>query len=99
MIKVIVGYKVKIREDIEPILLKLRSNAMTYPGFVGEEILISQKDIYVVAVISTWVKAEDWRAWEESTTRKELLRQAKALLVDEPRVTVWRVMPTVRWVG
>jgi len=99
MIKVIVGYKVKIREDMEPILMKLRSHAMTYPGFVGEEILINEKNIYIVAVVSTWVKAEDWRAWEKSTVRQKLLRQAEALLVDEPRVTVWRVMPTVRWVG
>jgi len=99
MIKVIVGYKVKIGEDIEPILLKLRSNAMTYPGFVGEQILINEKNIYIVVVVSTWVKAEDWRVWEESTIRKELLKQAKALLVDETRVTIWRIMPTVRWVG
>lgn len=99
MIKVIVGYKVKKSEDIEPVLLKLRSNAMTYPGFVGAEILINEKNIYAVVVVSTWVKAEDWRVWEKSTIRTELLRQAEALLVDEPRVTVWRVMPTVRWVG
>jgi len=99
MIKVIVGYKVKIREDIEPILLKLRSNAMTYPGFVGAEIIINEKNIYIVAVVSTWVKAEDWRVWAESTIRQKLLRQAEALLADEPRVTVWRVIPTVRWVG
>ncbi len=72
---------------------------MTYPGFVGEEILISHQDIYVVAVISTWIKVEDWRAWEESTIRKELLSQAIELLLDKPRATVWRTMPTVRWVG
>jgi len=99
MIKVIVGYKVKIREDIEPILMKLRSNAMTYPGFVGEEILINEKNIYIVIVVSTWVKVEDFRVWEKSTIRKELLGQAEALLVDETKVTIWRVMPTVRWVG
>ena len=99
MIKVIVGYKVKIREDIEPILLKLRSHAMTYPGFVSEEILINKENIYMVVIVSTWVKAEDWKVWEESTIRKELLRQAEALLVDETRVTIWRIMPTVRWVG
>jgi antibiotic biosynthesis monooxygenase (ABM) superfamily enzyme len=99
MIKVIAGYKVKKSEDIAPTLLKLRSNAMTYPGFVSEEILINDKSIYMVIVVSTWVKAEDWRVWEESTIRKGLLQQAKAILVDETRVTVWRVMPTVRWVG
>lgn len=99
MIKVIVGYKVKMREDMEPILMKLRSHAMTYPGFVSEEILINEKNVYIVIVVSTWVKVEDFRVWEKSTIRKELLRQAEALLVDETKVTVWRAMPTVRWVG
>ncbi len=97
MIKVIVGYKVKKREDIEPILMKLRSHAMTYPGFVSEEILINEKNVYIVIVVSTWVKVEDFRVWEKSTIRKELLRQAEAILVDKTMVTLWRVVPTVGW--
>jgi len=99
MIKVIVGYKVRRGENIEPILHELRSNAMTYPGFVGAENLISEKDTSIVAVISTWEKAEDWRVWEKSTIRQKLLRQAETILVEEPRITVYRTAPTARWVG
>ena len=99
MIKVIVGYKVRRGKDIEPILLGLRSHAMTYPGFVGAENLISERDISIVAVVSTWAKAEDWRVWEKSTIRQELLRQAETLLVEEPKVTIYRTAPTARWVG
>jgi hypothetical protein len=35
MIKVIVGYRVKKDTEIKPLLLKLRMDAMQYPGFVG----------------------------------------------------------------
>ncbi len=97
MIKVIVGYKVRTGEDINPILLELRSHAMTYPGFVGAENLISEKDISIIAVVSTWVKAEDWRLWEKSTIRQGLLRKAETLLVEEPKITIYRTTPTLRW--
>lgn len=99
MIKVIVGYKVRKGKDIKPILVELRSHAMTYPGFVGAENLISEKDVSIVAVVSTWEKAEDWREWEKSTMRQGLLRQAETLLVEEPRVTIYRTTPPMRWVG
>ena len=97
MIKVLVGYKLKPFKDIEPILLKLRSMAMTYPGFVGAEILRNRGDGSIINVVNTWANPEDWKAWENSLSRKELLRQAEDILVDEPRVTVWRVLPTVGW--
>ena len=99
MIKVIVGYKLKEGADIQPILLKLRSNAMQYPGFIGAENLLSEKDSSIVAMVSTWEKVEDWRIWEKSKIRQELLRQTERLLVEEPKVTIYRTMPTARWVG
>lgn len=97
MIKVIVGCKVRKGEDIQPILQKFRSHAITYPGFVGAENLVNEKDSSIIAVISTWEKAEDWRIWEKSAIRQELLRQIRTLLEEEPKVTVYRIMPTVRW--
>jgi len=96
MIKVIIGYKVKRDVDLQPILLKLRLHAMTYPGFMGAENLISEKDSSIVAMVSTWEKVEDWRVWEKSKIRQELLREAETLLMEEPEATIYRVMPTVR---
>lgn len=99
LIKVIVGYKVKKVTDvtdIEPVLVKLRAHAMQYPGFVSSENLISE-DSSIIAMVSTWDKIEDWRLWEESTIRQELLQEAKAVLEQEPRITVYRIMPTDRW--
>ncbi|RLC61637.1 MAG: antibiotic biosynthesis monooxygenase [Chloroflexi bacterium] len=98
MIKVIIGHRVKQGADIQPILLKLRSNAMQYPGYVSAENLVGEKDSSIVLVISTWQNVENWKAWERSKIRAELYRQAEALLKEEPKVTVYRVVPVQRWV-
>ena len=56
MIKVINGYKLKQGADLQPVLLKLREHAMSYPGYVGAENLVSDKDPSIVAIITTWDK-------------------------------------------
>jgi heme-degrading monooxygenase HmoA len=99
MKKVIVGYKIKEGTDFTPVLRKLRSQAMQAPGFIGAENLLSEEDHSIFALVSTWDKIEDWRQWEKSKIRQEILRQAAPLLAEEPRVTIYTVAPTVRWVG
>ena len=94
MIKVMVGYKVKDITQIQPILLKIRSQAMTYRGFVMSEVLLSQSDVSLVAVEKTWDRIEDWKEWEKSALRQSLLREAEKFLLEEPRVTIYRIMPT-----
>jgi antibiotic biosynthesis monooxygenase (ABM) superfamily enzyme len=88
---------VKRGADIEPALNKIRSHAQTYPGFVGAENLRNAKDSTVVAMIQTWDKLDDWMSWESSSIRQSILDEAKPLLIDEPRVTVYRVMATHGW--
>jgi antibiotic biosynthesis monooxygenase (ABM) superfamily enzyme len=97
MIKVIIGYKVKKSTDIEPILLKLRSNAITFPGFVAAENLQNQKDSSIIAMVQTWDRMEDWTAWELSKIRQSILAEAKPLLQETPRVTVYRIVGTRSW--
>jgi heme-degrading monooxygenase HmoA len=98
MVKVIIGYKVKDGAKIQPILLKLRSHAMTYPGYVGGENLLSEQDPSIVAAVSTWERVENWRAWESSKICQEMHRETEALLAEEPKVTIYRIMPTVKWI-
>ena len=97
MIKGIIGYKVLRYKDVEPILMQLRSHAMQYPGFVGAENLISEEDLSVVLMMSTWETIENWRIWVESSRTRDLLRQAKAVVMGTARVTAYRTMPTVKW--
>jgi len=97
MIKGIIGYKVLRYKDVEPILMQLRSHAMQYPGFVGAENLVSEEDLSVVLMMSTWETIENWRTWVESSRTRDLLRQAKAVVMGTARVTAYRTMPTVEW--
>ena len=99
MIKGIVGCKVRKDRNLEPVLFKLKSHATQYQGFKGMENLVSEENASVVAMVSTWQSLEDWKSWAQSTITQEVLRQAKTLLVEEPRVTTYRMMmPAVRWV-
>jgi antibiotic biosynthesis monooxygenase (ABM) superfamily enzyme len=98
MIKVIVGYRVKAGKDIRPILLKLRMNAMQYPGFVGAENLTHRRDPSVIVAISTWEGPENWVAWEKSKVREELVKEIEPLVEDRTRVEIYDIIPTTRWV-
>ncbi len=97
MIKGIVGFKVRNYKDVEPTLLKLRSHAMQYPGFVSAENLVSDVDSSVVVMTSTWETLETWRTWLKSRITQDLLRQDKELAVEKPRITAYRIMPTAEW--
>ena len=99
MIKVNNGYKLKRDADLQPLLLKLREHAMSYPGYVGADNLVSDKDPSIVAIITTWDSLEQWRNWQESRRRGEIMKEAEPLLEEEMRVSVYRVISTARWVG
>jgi heme-degrading monooxygenase HmoA len=97
MVKGIIGYKVLRYKDVEPILMQLRSHAMQYPGFVSAENLVSEEDFSVVVMLSTWETVGHWRAWVESKRTRDLLRQAKTVVMQTARITTYRTMPTVEW--
>jgi heme-degrading monooxygenase HmoA len=97
MIKGIIGYRVLIYKDLEPILMQLRSHAMQYPGFLSAENLVSQEDLSVVVMLSTWETIENWRMWVESKRTRDLLKQAKTIVLEAARITTYRTMPTKEW--
>jgi heme-degrading monooxygenase HmoA len=94
MIKVIEGYKLKPGTDIQPIFLKLWSNAMQQPGFIGAENMVGEKDIFIVVFVSTWSTVDNWKLWEKSRMRMELYWEAEKLSVEEPKVNIYRIVPT-----
>jgi heme-degrading monooxygenase HmoA len=97
MLKVIIGYKVKEGTDVMPMLLKLRAQAMTYPGYVGAENLMNNQDVSIVAIITTWEGEEYWRDWEKSKARRAIISEYKKILVEDPKVAVYRIIPTKSW--
>jgi heme-degrading monooxygenase HmoA len=97
MIKVIEGYELKEGADIQPLFLKLRSYAMTFPGFISAEHIRSMKDSTIAALLYNWKGLGDWDAGESSKLRQQMLREAETLLVSEPRITIYEVIPTSAW--
>jgi heme-degrading monooxygenase HmoA len=99
VIKVINGYKLKSGADLQPLLLKLREHAMSYPGYLGADNLVNDRDPSIVAIITSWDSVEQWRDWQESKIRGEIMKEAEPLLEEELRVSIYRVIPTGRWIG
>ena len=98
MIKVLLGFKVKKGADIQPILLKLRSYSLSFPNFVSAEYLRSEQDDSIVSISYNWERIEDYREWESSTMIKQILKEAKELTVDEPKVTIYTtIAPSSGW--
>ncbi|MFO7996850.1 MAG: antibiotic biosynthesis monooxygenase [Dehalococcoidia bacterium] len=97
MIKGIVGCKARNGEDVRPLLLKLGSHAMQYPGCMSVENFVSDVDSSVVIVISTWETIESWRLWVTSRITQDLLRQAEALQQAKSRITAYRIIPAAEW--
>jgi heme-degrading monooxygenase HmoA len=95
MTRGIIGYRVLDYKGLEPVLMKLRSHAMQYSGFITAENLVSEEDVSVVMMISTWETMEKWRAWMESKRTQELLQQATTDVTGTPRITAYKTMPTV----
>ena len=97
MIKVIEGYELKKGADIQPIFLKLRSYAMSFPGFVSVEHIRSAKGTVIAALLYNWEGLQNWQAWESSKLRQQILQEAEELLASEPRITIYEVIPTSAW--
>ena len=94
MIKVIEGHKGKPGENMQSLFLKFRANAMQYPGFMSAENLVSQRNGSVVLFVSAWDTLENWRSWGKSSVRTELYQEAEQLSADEPRVSIFTLVPT-----
>jgi len=98
MVKVVVEFKLKSGANIRPILLELKTNAITYPGFLGAEHFVDTKDTFHYTAISSWETAEDWANWEFSTSRTSIINKAEKVCSEPLRVTIYKQIPTVSWV-
>jgi antibiotic biosynthesis monooxygenase (ABM) superfamily enzyme len=97
MVKVIEGYELKKGADIQSLFLRLRSYAMTFPGFISVEHICSVKGTPIAALLYNWDRIENWKAWESAKLRQQILQEAEAFLVSKPRITIYTVMPTSAW--
>lgn len=66
--------------DLLPLLLELRTKAMTQPGYISGETLRGVDSPEEFLVIGTWQSAEAWKSWEKSGPRAEIQDRIDALL-------------------
>ena len=84
-VKIIIRRKVPKSKEAQvlPLLLDLRSKAITQPGYISGETLINVNDPEEYVVIGTWKSADNWKAWEASKERGEIQGRIEALLGEK----------------
>ena len=98
MIKVIIERCCRPGKEakLESLLLELRTSAMQQPGYISSETLKGDTlrtvgDPSLWLVISAWVDADSWLAWESNPERREIASKIEPLLVAPEEMTVFRV--------
>jgi len=93
MVKVLQERVVR-RDDADKLvqgLQDLRAAALSQPGYVTGETWFRGSDPLTALVVATWVSEEHWKAWETSEARVALNDLISGLLLEEPRVSVYRM--------
>ena len=82
-------------QHVSGVLRELRTLAMSQPGYISGETLLSASEQGTTLVISIWASTKHWRDYENSANRKELLTKLEPFMT-EPEVTeVWVESPVV----
>ncbi|OGO04582.1 MAG: hypothetical protein A2Y91_08070 [Chloroflexi bacterium RBG_13_54_8] len=78
--------------EMESLLVDMRTKAMRQHGYVSGETLRSLDDPSRWLVISTWLNAENWKAWQTNPERKEVSAKIDRLLAKPEKVSVFSFM-------
>ena len=84
-VKVIIRRKIPKGKEAQllPLLLGLRSKAISQPGYISGETLRNVNDPEDYVFISTWKSVDDWKAWEASKERGDLQSKIETMLVEK----------------
>lgn len=77
------------KDELRPLVLKLRSMAMAQPGYVSGETLVNMDDPEQNLVLSSWESPESWDAWLHNEARNEVQCQIDDLLGQETMYQVY----------
>ena len=66
--------------DIQPLLIEMRSLAMAQRGYISGETLINEDDPEEYLVISSWTTKSRWNEWFENPERIEIQNRINELL-------------------
>ena len=84
-VKIIIRRKVSKGKETQllPLLIQLRTKAVTQPGYISGETLRNANDPEDYLVISTWKSVEDWKVFEASRARTEIVSKIDSLLGEK----------------
>lgn len=92
MIKVIIERRIKEGKELEfrNFISELRGKALHQPGYVMGETWVGDDDPSLYIVISTWIGADLWQAWEKSAERQAIAARLEPLLSAPAKTNVLR---------
>lgn len=76
-------FKQRYNREVITLLNDLRAAAMSQPGYISGETLMTPDDPLKLVVIGTWQNMESWHQWKKNPRRKELDAMLDILL-EEP---------------
>ena len=90
-VKIIIKRKISGDREAKvlPLLLQMRSQAMTQPGYISGETLRDMENPENVLVISTWQSAEVWKAWSNARQRTEIAEKIDAILGQRTEYNIY----------
>ena len=90
-IKVILKRRVKkaVKEQLRPLINKMRQQAMSMPGYISGETLTNIEDPNDFIVISTWKDLQSWNDWFASEHRQEIQTQIDFLLFENTQYEIY----------
>lgn len=84
-------------EELERLLVELRSTVVKQRGYVSGETLRSIEDPSFWLVLSTWLDVNLWEAWEASAERQEVNKSVEPLLTQPEKVSVFSFVWEASW--
>ncbi len=81
--------------EMNDVLRELRMLAMTQPGYISGETVLSATEQGTTLVISTWSTVNHWRDYEDSPEREALLKRLDPLLPQPATTDMWVESPVV----
>ena len=81
--------------ELNALLRELRILAMSQPGYISGETMLSASDQGTTLVISTWSHINEWRDYESSPQRSAILGKVEPLLAEPTTTEVWVESPVI----
>ena len=91
MIKVMVEWRCKPgkKKALEGMIHDLRAKATRQTGYISGETLKGVVDQSAYMVVSTWIRPEAWKIWENSRERQEIIELIAPNVIEESSVRIY----------